>query len=109
MHGDHDADAITYHPNGQVNTVRHLNDPANSAPWVTDTWYDGPLNPLLERRLLRRCGQGLRSLNPSKVKSIDGGGRVGSLSDGRTVVVRPTSTSGDVTLEIQDGKNQDTL
>jgi filamentous hemagglutinin len=44
------------------------------------------------------------ALNPSDVKDYGDGKRVGKLADGRTVVVRPSSSSGAPTLEIQDGK-----
>lgn len=46
------------------------------------------------------------SLGLSNVKGIPGGGRVGQLPDGRTVVVRPSSKGGPPTLEIQSGKNR---
>nr|WP_262385637.1 VENN motif pre-toxin domain-containing protein [Duffyella gerundensis] len=45
------------------------------------------------------------SLNPSEIKDIPGG-RVGKLSDGRTIIVRERSSDGRPTLEIQSGKNR---
>jgi len=45
------------------------------------------------------------SLKPSEIKDIPGG-RVGKLSDGRTVIVRERSSDGRPTLEIQSGKNR---
>lgn len=45
------------------------------------------------------------SLTPTEIKDIPGG-RVGKLSDGRTVIVRERSTDGRPTLEIQSGKNR---
>ena len=44
-------------------------------------------------------------LNPTNVVSKGGGVRVGQLSGGRTAVVRPRSTQGAPTLEIQGGAN----
>ncbi|MDZ4380604.1 MAG: RHS repeat-associated core domain-containing protein [Parvibaculum sp.] len=43
---------------------------------------------------------------PNDVKPLPGGGQVGTLPDGRTIVVRPTSSDGRPTLEIQDGPNR---
>jgi len=47
------------------------------------------------------------SLSPSNVRPLPnkGGGRIGTLPDGRTIIVRPNSTEGHPTLEIQGGKN----
>jgi len=45
--------------------------------------------------------------HPENVQPLPGGGRVGDLPDGRKIVVRPHSTDGRPTLEIQDGKRRD--
>ncbi len=44
---------------------------------------------------------------PKNVRPLPGGGRVGDLPDGRKIIVRPDSTDGRPTLEIQDGKKRD--
>jgi RHS repeat-associated protein len=46
------------------------------------------------------------SKNPTDVQSIPGGGRRGTLPNGDTIVVRPNSTDGRPTVEIQSGKNR---
>jgi RHS repeat-associated protein len=46
------------------------------------------------------------NLNPAGVRDLENGGRAGTLPDGRTVVVRPTSSDGRPTVEIQSGKNR---
>ena len=48
-------------------------------------------------------------MKPLDVKPIGQGGRTGVLPDGRRVNVRPNSTDGRPTLEIQDGKNRDKI
>jgi hypothetical protein len=45
-------------------------------------------------------------INPSGVRVLPDRGKIGTLPDGRTVVVRPNSTDGRPTLEIQSGKNR---
>jgi hypothetical protein len=44
--------------------------------------------------------------NPSGVRDIPGGGKVGDLPGGKKIIVRPTSSEGRPTLEIQDGGNR---
>ena len=46
------------------------------------------------------------SLKPGDVRDIPGGGRTGTLPDGRRAVVRPSSSGGRPTLEIQRGPNR---
>jgi len=53
-----------------------------------------------------QAGKDFDALGPTNVKDIAGGGRVGQLPDGRTVVVRPSSSGGAPTLEIHAGKNR---
>jgi hypothetical protein len=44
---------------------------------------------------------------PKDVVDLPGGGRRGTLDDGRSINVRPGSKDGRPTLEIQNGKNRD--
>ncbi len=53
-----------------------------------------------------RANADFDALSPTDVRALEGGGRVGTLPDGRTVIVRPTSKSGAPTLEVQKGKNR---
>jgi RHS repeat-associated protein len=46
------------------------------------------------------------ALSPTGVREIGGGGRLGTLPDGRTVIVRQNSSQGSPTLEVQAGKNK---
>ena len=46
------------------------------------------------------------SLSPENVRDLSNGGRIGTLPDGRTIVVRPDSTQNVPTLEIQDGRRR---
>jgi RHS repeat-associated protein len=52
------------------------------------------------------ANQDFDNQNPKNVRGLPGGGRVGTLDDGRTIVVRPDSTTGKPTLEIQDGRKR---
>jgi hypothetical protein len=55
-----------------------------------------------------KANKEIDALNPSGVKDINtnyGPGRTGTLSDGRTVIVRPGSTDGRPTLEIRNPAN----
>ena len=45
-------------------------------------------------------------LNPENVRELDDGSLIGTLPDGRKVNVRPRSSDGRPTLEIQDGKKR---
>lgn len=55
---------------------------------------------------LEQANRDFDALGLSDVRPIAGGGRVGKLPDGRTVIVRPQSSHGAPTLEIQAGKNK---
>jgi hypothetical protein len=44
--------------------------------------------------------------NPTNVKDIPNGGRTGILPDGRKINVRPNSSDGRPTIEIQNGKRR---
>jgi hypothetical protein len=44
---------------------------------------------------------------PKDVVDLPGGGRRGTLDDGRSINVRPGSKDGRPTLEIQNGKNRE--
>jgi hypothetical protein len=46
------------------------------------------------------------ALGLENVQGLEGGGRMGTLPDGRRVIVRPNSSQGSPTLEIQAGKNK---
>lgn len=46
-------------------------------------------------------------LGPDNVRELQNGGRVGTLPDGKIIVVRPDSPDGRPTLEIQSGKKKD--
>lgn len=49
------------------------------------------------------------NLGPTGIRDLPDGGRTGTLPDGRSVNVRPDSTDGRPTLEIQDGKRRDKI
>ena len=63
----------------------------------------------IEKVAKRQFSKDFESLNPTNVKDIQtkyGPGKVGSISDGTTVVARPGSTTGGPTLEIKISKNK---
>ena len=53
-----------------------------------------------------RANHDFDNLNPSDIRPIPGGGRAGVLPDGRPVIVRPESSDGRATIEIQDGRGR---
>jgi RHS repeat-associated protein len=56
---------------------------------------------------LKEANKDFDALHPNNVRNIDtnyGPGRTGTLSDGRTVTIRPGSTDGRATLEIRNPK-----
>jgi RHS repeat-associated protein len=52
------------------------------------------------------ANQDFDDLKPENVRPLPNGGRVGDLPGGQTVVVRPTSSDGRPTVEIQNGPNR---
>ncbi|HSL84883.1 MAG TPA: RHS repeat-associated core domain-containing protein [Thermoanaerobaculia bacterium] len=68
------ASSITYHPNGQVNQVTHVNDPANTATWVTDTYSKDPYNQLRPNKIDAKLGTTI--LWNSGVHAYDGAGNM---------------------------------
>ena len=53
-----------------------------------------------------QANEDFNSLGPDEVKEVAPGVRVGQLPDGRKVVVRPNSSHGTPTLEIQAGRRR---
>lgn len=68
------ASPISYHPNGQVNQVTHLNTASNSATWVTDTYAKDANN--LPRPASINAKLGANVLWSSGAYAYDGSGNV---------------------------------
>jgi RHS repeat-associated protein len=68
------ASSISYHPNGQVNQVTHLNTPTNAATWVSDTYTKDPYN--LPRPQKIDAKRGTTLLYQTGLYSYDGAGDV---------------------------------
>ncbi len=68
------SSSITYHPNGQVNQVTHVNTPGNAATWVTDTYAKDPYNLPRPQKIEARRGTTL--LYQTGLYTFDGAGDV---------------------------------
>ncbi len=68
------SSSITYHPNGQVNQVTHVNTPGNAATWVTDTYAKDPYNLPRPQKIEARRGATL--LYQTGLYTFDGAGDV---------------------------------
>ncbi len=68
------SSSITYHPNGQVNQVTHVNTPGNAATWVTDTYAKDPYNLPRPQKIEARRGTTL--LYQTGLYTFDGAGEV---------------------------------
>lgn len=68
------ASSITYHSNGQLNQVTHMNNPASSATWVTDTFYKDPQSIARPQKIDAKLGSTV--LWNSGAYSYDGAGNL---------------------------------
>ncbi len=68
------SSSITYHPNGQVNQVTHVNTPGNAATWVTGTYAKDPYNLPRPQKIEARRGTTL--LYQTGLYTFDGAGDV---------------------------------
>lgn len=86
-----------------------LNDDGGNCP-IPDTRLGkktrGPTDQREKDGDIDTANNDFNNLGLSDVRDIPGIGRVGTLPDGRTVIIRPTSSDGRPTIEIQDGRSR---
>ena len=88
--------------------------PPKTPEQVAEEGSPHPINPITGngiRQVVKPGGMAaadkdFNSMNPTNQKIYPKGTRVGTLPDGRTANVRPTSDSGDPTVQIEGGNGQ---